>query len=130
MTILIMMDFQTVMTLSQKLSEELIAAEKTFRYLRTPEGRVALPVAVHGAPPKLAFVPDVTAIAQAASREALTGVLEKALGGKRAQQGDAEAEASVPEAPSAQQPPQPTTEELGRDLLRRGLGELLGGEDQ
>ena len=100
------LDFKTVMTLSQKLSEGLVAAEKNLRYLRTPQGRVALPVAVRGTPPKLSILPDVTAVAQGASREALTGVLEKALGGKKAQQ-----EAAAPRS----QPPSPPAAEAGPD---------------
>jgi hypothetical protein len=146
-------DFKTVMTLSQKLSEGLVAAEQNLRYLRTPQGRVALPVAVRGTPSKLSILPDVTAVAQGASREALTGVLEKAFGAKKAQREPAappiqpplppsSAEAEIPatgqppppskepEAPSAQQPPPPSAEEVGHELLRRGLGELLGGKRQ
>jgi hypothetical protein len=158
------LDFKTVMTLSQKLSEGLVAAEKNLRYLRTPQGRVALPVAVRGTPPKLSILPDVTAVAQGASREALTGILEKALGGKQAQR-EAPAppsqppsppspEAEVPRtepaplppeeaaAPPSQPPPAepeaaapprepvppPSAEQIGQELLRRGLGELLSGE--
>jgi AsmA protein len=106
------LDFKTVMTFSQTLSEGLIAAEKNLRYLRTPQSRVALPVAVRGTPPKLSILPDVAAVAQGASREALTGVLEKALGGKNAQR-EAAAPPSKPppppiaeaEAPSTGQPP-------------------------
>jgi uncharacterized protein involved in outer membrane biogenesis len=106
------LDFKTVMTLSEKLSEGLVAAEQNLRYLRTPQGRVALPVAVRGAPPKLSILPDVTAVAQGASREAMTGVLEKALSGKKAQ-GEGAAPRSQPpsppstEAEAAAQPGQP-----------------------
>jgi uncharacterized protein involved in outer membrane biogenesis len=96
------LDFKTVMTLSQKLSEGLVAAEQNLRYLRTPQGRVALPVAVRGTPPKLSILPDVTAVAQGASREALTGVLEKALGGKKAQQEAAAPRSQPPSPPSAE----------------------------
>jgi AsmA protein len=112
------LDFKTVMTLSQKLSEGLVAAEQRLRYLRTPQGRVALPVAVRGAPPKLSILPDVTAVAQGASREALTDVLGKALGGKKAQR-DPEAPPSQPEPPPSSQaatpsegPPPPPSEEI------------------
>lgn len=143
------LDFKTVMTFSQKLSEGLVAAEKNLRYLRTPQGRVALPVAVRGTLSKLSILPDVTAVAQGASREALTGVLEKALGGKKAQ-GEAAAPPSQPptaaaEAPSTGPPappseeaapppseprPPPSAEDAAQELLQRGLGGLLGGSGQ
>lgn len=111
------LDFKTVMTLSQKLSEELLAAEKNLRYLRTPQGRVALPVAVRGTPPKLSILPDVTAVAQGASREALTDVLGKVLGGKKPQPEAAAPRSQPPSPPSAEaeapatgQPPPPSAE--------------------
>lgn len=89
-------EFQLVMSLSQKLSEKLIAAEKSFRYLGTPQGRVALPLAVRGAPPKLAVVPDVTGVARAASRDVLTDVIDKALSGGKLRPGDAGTEKRSP----------------------------------
>jgi AsmA protein len=165
-------DFKMVMTLSQELSEGLVAAQQNLRYLRTPRGRVALPVTVRGTSSKLSILPDVTAVAQGASREALSDVLERALGRRKPQQEEAPpsqqpsppsggAEAEVPpieppsppsgeveaaappsqppplssgeaeaEAPPTEPPPPPSAEEIGQELLRRGLGELLGGAGQ
>lgn len=103
------LDLKTLMAISQALSEELIAAEPTFRYLRAASGRVEIPVTLRGAPPKLAVVPDVSRIAQSAGRELLTDALTGALGGRKRANGTTE--------PGAQ----PTTPP------RDPLGDLLGG---
>jgi len=134
------LDFKTLLTFSQALSDELLAADPRLRYLRGAAGRVELPVALRGTPPKLAVLPDVSHLAGSAAREVLVDALTKGLGGRSpsagpaagegtSTSGDASApagEATAPRAPEAE-PRAPTTpEEAGRELLRQGLEGLLG----
>ena len=140
------LDFKTSLTFGQMLSSELLGAEPDLRYVREASGRLAIPVALKGTPPKVAVIPDVTKLAGFAAREALTDVLTDALGVKKQEpsgeeQGGAaggllgnviEGALGRPDAPPAEQepPPQPAPapEQVGEELLRRGLGELLGGD--
>jgi len=108
------LDMSTVMTFSQPLSDSLVKAAGPMQYLRSPEGRVAFPVKLVGAPPSIRALPDVGYIAKAASRQAVGKLIEGALGGK-------------PQEPAAQggsdaQSP----EDAATDLLEKGLGGLLG----
>jgi hypothetical protein len=122
-------DFKTRLTLSQALSEEILTAEPRMRYLRAADGRVELPVAFRGSPPKIAAVPDVSRLAQGVAREAVTDLLGQALGGRRATEPAPQADA--PAQAEEEAPPPPSGEDIGSELLRRGLGELLGGgQDQ
>ena len=84
------------------------------RYLRSVEGRVERPVKLIGAAPNIKAVPDVSYIAKAASREAIGKLLEDAIGGKKKEP----AEEGTERAPSA--------EDAAVDLLKKGLGDLLG----
>jgi AsmA protein len=119
------LDFRTQLGLSQALSEEILQAEPRMRYLRTADGRVEVPVAFRGAPPKIAAVPDVSRLAQGAAREAATELLGRALGGGRATQPAPQDDAPAPSEEEAATPP--SGEEVGDELLRRGLEGLLGG---
>ncbi len=85
------------------------------RTLRAADGRVELPVAFRGAPPKIAAVPDVSRLAHGAAREALTDLLGQALGGGRTTEPGAQGDTPAP------------GEDVGSDLLRRALDDLLGG---
>jgi hypothetical protein len=119
------LDFRTRLRLSQALSEEILTAAPRMRYLRAADGRVEVPVAFRGSPPKIAAVPDVSRLAQGAAREAVTDLLGQALGGRRATEPAPQADAPAPADEEAAPPP--TGEDVGSELLRRGLDELLGG---
>jgi hypothetical protein len=127
-------DFRTRLRLSPALSEELLGAAPRMRYLRARDGRVELPVAFRGAPPRIAAVPDVSRLAEAAAREAVSDLLGRALGAPEPSAPDQPVSGPPPpsDAPAqeeGQAAPPPTAEELGSELLRRGLDELLqGGE--
>lgn len=118
------LEMKTLLTLSESLSREILAADDKLRYLRNADGRVELPVALRGAPPSITAYPDVTHLARGASREAVTDLLGKALGGKKGEPGPAA------EAPDGGEPAQqaPRAEDVGQELLRRGLEGLLGGQ--
>jgi uncharacterized protein involved in outer membrane biogenesis len=126
-------DARTSLVFSDALSGELVAAAKPLRYMRTPGGRVALPVRVGGQLGDLAVHPDVAAVAQAAGREAVSDLLSKTLAPKPSEPAPDEpvapGEAGEPTAPGepAPAPAQPSVEDLGGELIRRGLGGLLGG---
>jgi uncharacterized protein involved in outer membrane biogenesis len=117
------LDLKTLMAISEALSEELVAVEPTLRYLRDATGRVELPVALRGAPPKVAVVPDVSRIAKSAGRELLTDALTDALGGGRPAEEAAEPEPAAP----AEEGASSTPEAVGQELLRQGLEGLLRG---
>lgn len=136
------LDFKTALSFSEELSQELLAEERDLRYIRDTSGRITLPVALKGAPPDINVLPDVTKIAGNVAREVLVDVISDAIGGKRAEPaggaggndaggliggilGGALGQKPPPEAdaPAAQ----PSVEELGGELLRKGLGGLLGG---
>jgi hypothetical protein len=108
------LDMTTVMTFSQPLSDSLVAAAKQMRYLRSADGRVEIPVKLIGAVPNIKAVPDVGYIAKAASREAIGKLLEDAIGGKKKE----------PTADGTTRAP--SAEDQAVDLLKRGLGDLLG----
>jgi len=110
------LDMTTVMTFSQPLSDSLVKAADPMQYLRSAEGRVEFPVKLVGAPPAIKALPDVAYIAKAASRQAVGKLLEKALGGKQPEAAEGSGEGSA--APSA--------EDAAADLLKKGLGGLLG----
>jgi hypothetical protein len=121
------LEAQTQLAFSQALSAELVEAEPQLKYLRTAAGQVEIPVALRGTASDVAVVPDVSRLAGTAAREALFDAVSRGLGVPGA---DAEpaaepgaAEPGVPaEAAPAAQP-----EDVGRELLQRGLSELLGG---
>jgi len=107
------LDMSTVMTFSQALSDDLVEAAQPMAYLRSPEGRVAFPVKLQGAPPDIQTVPDVAYIGKAASREAAGRWIDRALG------------TGSKEAPEGGEAAAPSAEETGSELLKKGLGELL-----
>jgi len=111
------LDLSTVMTFSEPLSNSLVDAAKPMQYLRSPEGRVAIPVKLVGALPGVKPVPDVGYIAKAASRQAVGKLLQDALGGSK-DEADVEGGAGTAEPPS--------TEDAAKDLIQKGLGGLLG----
>ena len=142
------LDFKTALVFGEQLSQELLGAEPGLRYLRDPSGRITLPVALRGAPPKVAVVPDVSKLASNVAREALVDVIGDAIGVERAGPegasappqpggllggvlGEALGQKPAPPPPAAEPeaPPPPTTpEEIGGELLRQGLEGLLGGK--
>ncbi|MBW2361182.1 MAG: DUF748 domain-containing protein [Deltaproteobacteria bacterium] len=151
------LDFKMALVFGEQLSQELLAAEPGLRYIRNRDGRVALPVALRGAPPKVAVVPDVSKLAGNVAREALMDVLGDALGVEPARPegagapapaqpggllggilGEALGQEPAPQPPAAEpeREPEPaptperapTPEEVGSELLRQGLEGLLGGQ--
>ncbi len=121
------LDSSAVMAFSKQLSDEVVDAEKKLRVLRSSDGQVEFPVVISGRPDDLSVRPDLVYIANSASREALTNVVERVLIGKEGDRAEPGGDAA-PEEPAAGEPPPPASiEDLGRDVLRRGLGGLLGG---
>lgn len=108
------LDLSTVMTFSEALSAQLVQAAGPMQYLRSPEGRVAIPVKMVGPLPDIKPVPDVTYIAKAASRQAVGKLLDKALG------------VDERDAPPEGEAQKPSPEGAASELLQKGLGELFG----
>jgi AsmA protein len=123
------LDSTAVMAFSPDLSDELLAAVPKLRFLRSSEGRVAFPVAIRGTPGRIAVEPDLAYIARSASREALAGALERALVGKRRAEPEP-GEGGAAEGADGEPAPPASPEEVGRELLRRGLEGLLGGRPE
>jgi AsmA protein len=121
------LDSSAVMAFSPELSDAAVDAEKRLRFLRSPEGRIEFPVVIRGAPDDLAVQPDLAYVASSASREALTGVVERVLIGKRRE--DAEPAREPGQEPDAGEQPPASLEDAGREILRRGLGGLLGPKE-
>jgi len=107
------LDLSTVMTFSQALSDSLVEAAKPMGYLRNSEGRVAIPMKVVGPPPDIKPVPDVKYVAKAASRQAASAYLDRAIDAQKKQ------------APADGQPAEPSPEGSTSDLIKKGLGGLL-----
>ncbi len=118
------LDSNAVMAFSKELSDEIVDAEKKLRLLRSPDGRVELPVVVSGTPGDLSVQPDLAYVAASASREAVTGVVERVLVGKPRDREPGDDAGAQP--PGAGESPPVSIEDAGRELLRRGLGGLLG----
>ena len=108
------LDLATRMTFSQPLSDSLVQAAKPIGYLRTAEGRVAIPVKLVGPVPDIKAVPDVSHVAKAASLQAVGSLLDKALGSKK------------DEAPADGEPAEPAPEGSPSDLIKKGLEGLFG----
>ena len=119
------LDSSAVMAFSRELSDAVVDAEKKLRFLRSPEGRVEFPVKIDGTPGDIDVQPDLAVVANSVSREALGGVVERALVGKRDATGE---DAGAPPGDAGEPGPPASIEDVGRDLLRRGLGGLLKGQ--
>ncbi len=118
-------DSSAVMAFSPELSDAVVDAEKKLRFLRSREGRVELPVVIDGTPGDIDVDPDLAYVANSVSREALGDVVERVLVDKRAAP-DATAEgAEAPPGDTGEADPPASIKDVGRDLLRRGLGGLL-----
>jgi len=120
-------DFKTVFAFSDPLSQELLAAEPKLRFLRGPTGKVSVPVAIKGAPPRISALPDVEAIARSGGGEAIVDLLGKALGAKKPQATGTESPGAPASEPAPNAAPAPRVEDVGAELLGRGLGKILGG---
>ena len=120
-------DSSAVMAFSRELSDAAVDAEKKLRFLRSPQGRVEFPVVIRGEPGDLDVKPDLAYVAGSISREALGSVVERALVGERRP-----ADPGSGAEPTDESPPEPPASlgDAGRELLRRGLGGLLGGQRQ
>ena len=120
------LDMSTVMVMSQPLSDDLVKAAEPMQYLRSAEGRVEFPVKLVGPVPDIKPVPDVSYIAKAASRQAVSKLLERALSGSKqktaAGTGEAVADGTTADEPTAED----AAKGAAADLLNKGLGGLLG----
>jgi AsmA protein len=119
------LEAQTQLAFSQALSAELIDAEPQLRYLRTAGGSVEIPLALRGTASKVAVVPDVSRLAGTAAREAIFDAVGRGLGVPAGGTAAAPESGAEPGVPAEAAPAKP--EDVGRELLERGLGELLGG---
>jgi AsmA protein len=140
------LDIGMTFVASQNLTDDLIRSAKEIRYLTDANGRFNLPLRLAGSMPTIRAQPDVQYVArQLSSSLVQTGIskgLEALVGKKRAPdpapEGDAEPVANTPaeqspaqpdlaEQPAEQPPEQPDPAE---ELIRRGLGALLGGDQE
>ena len=119
------LDASAAMTFSHELSDAAVDAEKKLRFLRSPDGRVEFPVLIQGTPGDVEVRPDRAAVANSISREAIGDVVERVLVGKRDPTGE---DAAAPPGDAEAGGPPASIEDVGRDLLRRGLGGLLKGQ--
>ncbi|MBW2275808.1 MAG: DUF748 domain-containing protein [Deltaproteobacteria bacterium] len=120
----------TQLIFARPVSDELVAAEPYLRYTRRSDGRLQVPVAIRGTSPKLAVRPDVTRLGQTAAREALTEWILDGAGVRTTPQAEP-APSETPQgdpAPTAEPTRPATGEDVGREVLRRGLEDLLGGQ--
>jgi hypothetical protein len=144
------LDIGMTFVASQNLSEDLIRSAKEIRYLTDANGRFNLPLRLAGSMPTIRAQPDLQYVAQQLSSSLLQTGLSKGLdalfGKKRtpepvvqggtepATDATAEQPASQPDI-AGQQPAQPDLDEQPpaqpdptEELIRRGLGALLGGD--
>jgi hypothetical protein len=146
------LDIGMTFVASQNLTGDLIRSAKEIQFLTDANGRFNLPLRLAGAMPTIRAQPDVQYVARQLSSSLLqTGLskgLDALLGKKRAPQpapeGGAEpAAGATAEQPPAQpdlaeQPPSqpdpaeqpPAQPDLTEQLIRRGLGALLGGDQE
>jgi hypothetical protein len=122
------LDSSAVMAFSRELSDAVVDAEKKLRFLRSREDRVELPVLIEGTPGDVDVDPDLAYVASSVSREALGDVVDRVLVGKQAAPDAGGADPDAPPGDDGEARPPASVEEVGRDLLRRGLGGLLGGK--
>jgi hypothetical protein len=146
------LDIGMTFVASQNLTGDLIRSAKQIQYLTDANGRFNLPLRLAGSMPTIRAQPDVQYVAQQLSSSLVqTGLskgLDALLGKKRTPepvvQGGAEPAIDAPtEQPAAQpdiagqQPAQPDLDEQPpaqpdptEELIRRGLGALLGGDQE
>jgi uncharacterized protein involved in outer membrane biogenesis len=124
------LDMSTVMTMSQSLSDDLVAAAEPMRYLRNPEGRVEFPVKLIGPVPDIKPVPDVGYVAKVASRQAVGKLLEHAIGGSKQETttdtGEVAGGGTAEDPPTAEDAAKDAATDAAADLLNKGLGGLFG----
>jgi AsmA protein len=146
------LDIGMTFVASQNLTGDLIRSAKEIQYLTDANGRFNLPLRLAGSMPTIRAQPDVQYAARQLSSSLLQTGLSKGLdaliGKKRAPEpapeGDAEpvantpAEQSPPQSDPAEQStaqPDPTEQPAAQpdpaeELIRRGLGALLGGDQE
>jgi len=121
------LDSSAVMVFSPALSDAIVDAERKLRFLRSREGRVELPVVIAGEPGKIDVDPDLAYVASSVSREALGEVVGRVLVGARSTPDASAGDTAAPPADAGEARPPASIKEVGRDILRRGLGGLLKG---
>ncbi len=121
------LDSSAVMVFSPALSDAVVEAERKLRFLRSREGRIELPVVIAGEPGKIDVDPDLAYVASSVSREALGEVVDRVLVGARSTPDASAGDDAAPPADADETRPPASIKEVGRDILRRGLGGLLKG---
>jgi uncharacterized protein involved in outer membrane biogenesis len=128
------LDLPLDVVLSKALSEQAIAAAKELRFLRRPDGRVVIPMAVHGIPPRP--TPDPQVLSKLALQVG-SGLLAEKLVGSALGRPQAEApeegatgaeQQGAPGSPETPAKPENPTDELIRKGIQQGLEGLLGGQ--
>jgi uncharacterized protein involved in outer membrane biogenesis len=122
------LDIGITFVASQNLTGDLIRSAKAIQYLTDANGRFNLPLRIGGSMPKIRAQPDLQYVTrQLSSSLVQTGLskrLDALIGKKRASKPEADGGA---EPPAEQPPAQPDPAE---ELIRRGLGALLGGDQE
>ncbi len=121
------LDIAMTFVASQNLTGDLIRSVKQIKRLTDASGRFNLPLRLAGSMPTIRAQPDTQYLTrQLSSSLVQTGLskgLDALLGKKRAPKPTAEGDA----VPAEQPPVQP---DLAEQLIRRGLGTLLGGDQE
>jgi len=132
------LDIGMTFVASQNLTGDLIRSAKGIQYLTDANGRFNLPLRLAGSMPTLHARPDMQYVTrQLSSSLVQTGLskgLDALIGKKRAPEPVADAGAE----PTAEQPatqaapaePPPAQLDPAEELIRRGLGALLGGDQE
>jgi AsmA protein len=141
------LDIAMTFVASQGLTEDLIRSAKEIQYLTNANGRFQIPLRLGGSMPTFRAQPDIQyATRQLSESLVQTGIskgLEALLGKpKKAAESPAETQPSAeePSAPNAEQtaesdvaaptePPAPKRDPA-EELIRQGLGALLGGDNE
>lgn len=122
------LDIAMTFVASQDLTGDLIRSVKKIQYLTDANGRFNLPLRLAGSMPTIRARPDMQYITrQLSSSLVQTGLskgLDALLGKKLAPQPAAEGDADTTAAQPTAQP------DLTEQLIRRGLGALLGGDQE
>lgn len=130
------LDLPLDVVLSSALSQDALAAAKPLRYLKQPDGRVALPLLLRGMPPTPSLDPET--VSRLALRAGSALLVEKLLGSPREEKKTPETEvpedtAATADSPAAadadpnEDPATTSQDELIQEGLR-GLEGLLGGQ--
>ena len=111
------LDFTATLVASERLTTDVVASVREARYLTNADGRLSIPARIEGVLPDVEIEPDTAFLAGALTKGALGKGLEL-LGGRPKDTSPRSGSA----APSEEKRP----EEVGADLLQKGLRGLFG----